>query len=112
MISEKLKLRVELSKTKVDSSSFMVALIPALPIPVDLTASDTVTNCAIIAANDVNGNGIYSYVHLGADEKQFIGECLEESCAPMSEWLWCNMYINTDSFKSGTVTDKGTSINR
>lgn len=92
MISKKLNLRVELSNTKVDENSFMVALIPALPIPTELNAMKTITNCAVIAANDEAGNEIYSYVHLESDEKELIGDCLSEACVPMSKWVWCNLF--------------------
>ena len=89
---EKEQFRVVLSKSKKTSHAFMVALIPALPIPKGLKALGTITDCAIIAANDENGNEIYSYVHLESDEKQFIGDALVNACAPMNEWFWCELF--------------------
>jgi len=90
----KREIRVKISKEKQTDASFMVALIPALDLPSDLPVIDSFTNCAVIAAGDENGNGIFSYVHLHADEKQCIGDALAEACAPMSEWVWCELFDN------------------
>lgn len=72
----------------------MVALIPALPIPSDLMTNEIVTGCAVIAANDENENGIYAYVHLESDEKEFIGDALANACVPMNTWVWCQLFCN------------------
>lgn len=87
------ELRVELSEKKI-GKAFMVALIPALPIPSDLMTNEIVTGCAVIAANDENENGIYAYVHLESDEKEFIGDALANACVPMNTWVWCQLFCN------------------
>ncbi len=89
---EREQFRVVLSKSKKTTHAFMVALIPALSIPEGLKSLDTISDCAIIAANDEGGNEIYSYVHLEKDEKQFIGDALANACAPMNEWFWCELF--------------------
>lgn len=92
----KRKLRVVLSNEKTIPESFLVAIIPALPIPEDLPKIEAITNCAVIAANDDEGNGIYSYVHLEDDEKQYIGDALSNACAKLNTWYWCELYDNID----------------
>jgi len=89
---KKEQFRVVLSKSKKSTHAFIVAIIPALPIPSGLQSLDTITDCAIIAANDEDGNEIYSYVHLEENEKQFIGDALANACAPLNEWFWCELF--------------------
>ena len=94
MISEDNKYRVELSESKINEHSFLVALIPSLPIPIEFKTLPTITNCAVIAAHDSNGDGVYGYIHFEEDEKQFIGDCLSNACVPLNTWVWCNLYEN------------------
>jgi len=89
----KQKLRVEINKEQTTPESFMVALIPALPIPDEFEISEGNTECAVIAANDC-GNEIYAYVHLHSAEKQFIGDALSNACAELNTWYWCELYDN------------------
>ncbi len=86
-------MRVEISKGKKDDNSFLVSLIPLPALPAEMKKGDFFTECAVVAVNDVDGNEIFSAVHLEADEKDKIGHAIADKCAPMGEWLWCNLYV-------------------
>ena len=85
----------EISVTKKDQHSFLVALIPALSIPAEFKEDCNImeSDCAVIAANHgYDGNNQWAYVHLERDEKQTIGEALRDACVEMGKWYWCNLY--------------------
>lgn len=86
------ELRVVLSKDKKTEHAFIVALIPVPQIPPELKCSSIVTDCAVVAANDIDGNGIYSYATLDPEEKQIIGDVLVSACVPINTWMWCELF--------------------
>lgn len=83
---------VEINTQRKDGNSFMVALIATPALPEGIKRADYFTECAVVAVNDVGGNGLYSAVELSADEKSIIGDALAEKCAKMGTWFWCNLY--------------------
>lgn len=85
-------MRVEISKSKKDDHSFLVALIPVPPLPVEIKKASYYTECAVVAVNDVNKNKIFSAVHLEGEEKDIIGHALADKCIKMNEWVWCSLY--------------------
>ncbi len=91
---EKKIFRINFTRVKESKNAFLVAMIPALPLPTTLVTSEIVTGIAVIAANDVDGGGVYSYVHLEADEKEFIGDTMVGACIPMNTWVWCELFTN------------------
>ena len=87
----------KISKEKQDEHSFLVAIIPAPAIPEEFAENKEVhiAECAVVAANHaLDGKNRWAYVHLEADEKQTIGDALVAACAPMYEWVWCNLYAD------------------
>jgi len=50
--------------------------------------------CAVIAAsdNDVLDGELWGWVHPNPDQKQAIGEALEEHDARTNKWYWCEMF--------------------
>lgn len=87
----------KISREKQDEHSFLVALIPAPSIPEEFAENKEVhiAECAVVAANHaLDGKNKWAYVHLEADEKQTIGDALVAACAPMYEWVWCNLYVD------------------
>lgn len=86
--------RCKISSFKETELSFMVALIPALPIPEHLNPREDLSGFAVIAANHNPDSDQFSYVSLTGNEKECIGEALEAR-GETSTWLWCTLFAKT-----------------